>query len=145
MLFTSCTIWIIHKSAAYLHLLTTFLTFRKLHYILLHKLLNDFLVLLFFKLSVPTNPTNLKINAKRVGELIVSWDPPKEPKGEVDHYFVYWQSEVLNVADYSIRDYCENRKNFYCLIHNFIPNIAFIFILHLCLGDYGINILLVIL
>ncbi|CAI9720557.1 putative molluscan insulin-related peptide(s) receptor [Octopus vulgaris] len=59
--------------------------------------------------GVPTNPTNLKITAKRVGELIVSWDPPKEPKGEVDHYFVYWQSEVLNVADYSIRDYCENR------------------------------------
>lgn len=61
------------------------------------------------KPGVPTNPTNLKITAKRVGELIVSWDPPKEPKGEVDHYFVYWQLEVLNVADFSIRDYCQNR------------------------------------
>ncbi|GAB1600284.1 insulin-like peptide receptor isoform X2 [Argonauta hians] len=61
------------------------------------------------KPGVPTNPTNLKITAKREGELIVSWDPPKEPKGEVDHYFVYWQPEELNVADYSIRDYCQNR------------------------------------
>nr|QHI00146.1 insulin-like peptide receptor [Sepiella japonica] len=59
--------------------------------------------------GVPTNPTNLKVTAKRIGELEVTWDPPHHPHGHVDHYLVYWQPEALNAEEYSIRDYCHNR------------------------------------
>ena len=58
----------------------------------------------------PTSPTDLKAVAEEPGELLVTWNPPKVPNGNVTHYYVYWQLQVLNTEPFDQRDYCKNRE-----------------------------------
>ncbi|KAL8598131.1 hypothetical protein ACOMHN_030417 [Nucella lapillus] len=56
----------------------------------------------------PTSPTNLRAVAEQPGELLVTWTPPKVPNGNVTHYYVYWQLQVLDQEPFDQRDYCKN-------------------------------------
>ncbi|KAK7116268.1 putative molluscan insulin-related peptide(s) receptor [Littorina saxatilis] len=66
-------------------------------------------VVLFKTLAdYPTSPMDLKAEPDDPGELYVTWKPPKIPNGNVTHYFVYWQLQILNTEPFDKRDYCKN-------------------------------------
>nr|WEY17517.1 insulin-like growth factor 1 receptor [Anadara broughtonii] len=64
--------------------------------------------LLYFRTApaMPTSPANLVVRSVRQNELLVTWDPPTSPHGNVTHYEVYWRKRELVPLKYSRRNYC---------------------------------------
>jgi hypothetical protein len=60
--------------------------------------------------SVPSTPVDLVAVAKEPGELLITWNPPKLPNGNVTHYYVYWQLQEVDEELFDQRDYCINRE-----------------------------------
>lgn len=56
----------------------------------------------------PTSPVDLTAVAEVPGELLVQWKKPKSPNGNVTHYLVYWQPQLIDSGPFDQRDYCKN-------------------------------------
>ncbi|XP_070542081.1 insulin-like peptide receptor [Ptychodera flava] len=57
--------------------------------------------------DVPTPPTNIRVIPKSPTELLLLWDPPSKPNGNVTHYYVYYWEEGEEVELFELRDYCD--------------------------------------
>lgn len=61
-------------------------------------------------ISVPTPARDIRVLARIPGELHVTWKEPSKMNGNVTHYYVYWQPQVLDLDKFDQRDYCQDSK-----------------------------------
>ncbi|XP_077870330.1 insulin-like peptide receptor [Saccoglossus kowalevskii] len=55
----------------------------------------------------PSAPMDLKVHPKSSSELLLKWNPPEEPNGNVTHYYVYISKLQDDVEAFSQQNYCE--------------------------------------
>lgn len=79
---------------------------------------------------VPTSPANLVVRSVRQNELLVTWDPPTSPHGNVTHYEVYWRKRELVPLKYSRRNYCTDRK-YMIISDNYRPVVGVLIIVNI--------------
>ncbi|XP_070542037.1 insulin-like peptide receptor [Ptychodera flava] len=56
--------------------------------------------------DVPTPPTNIQVIPKSPTELLLLWDPPSKPNGNVTYYYVYYWEVEKDVELFELKDYC---------------------------------------
>lgn len=54
----------------------------------------------------PTEPLNLEVQAKTPGTLLLTWDPPAQPNGDISHYIITWKQIPIRAEEYRLRNYC---------------------------------------
>ena len=59
---------------------------------------------------MPTHARDISVVARIRGELHVTWKSPSKMNGNVTHYYVYWQPQVIHAAKFDKRDYCLDSK-----------------------------------
>ncbi|XP_076354454.1 insulin receptor-like isoform X3 [Tachypleus tridentatus] len=58
------------------------------------------------KPNTPTPPLNVHAQATSIGEIIIKWQPPKRPNGNITHYIVQGKRELDSTKYINQRDYC---------------------------------------
>lgn len=57
----------------------------------------------------PSPPMNIKASSTLHGEIVISWDPPKRPNGNVTYYIVEGSNEEDLSGLINQRNYCSER------------------------------------
>lgn len=57
----------------------------------------------------PSPPMNIKARSTLHGEIVISWDPPKRPNGNVTYYIVEGSNEEDLSGLINQRNYCSER------------------------------------
>lgn len=66
-----------------------------------------------YSLLAPSSPVNVQARAESHHEIIIQWESPKRPNGEVTHYVIDGFREKDSSEFISQRNYCSERKYSY--------------------------------